>query len=163
MTTKSPSPPGLCNLRVQDGLLEMNPHRGLNWVLLWGPSSAISKVLATPTPPLPLLPPSVAPRAPRWAEGPSRAPPTAAGGCRPPPALGAAPSGSRRPGAGESAPTRLAARCGLGPAGAARCPPAPASPAPPAQGRRAGGPSRGGPFRFLTQRGPLFPTSQTVF
>ncbi|CAI9176433.1 unnamed protein product [Rangifer tarandus platyrhynchus] len=35
----------------------MNPHQGLNWVLLWGPSSAISEVLATPTPP----PPSAAP------------------------------------------------------------------------------------------------------
>lgn len=66
----------------------------------------------------PLLPPRSR-HAPRWAEGPSRAPPTAPGGCRPrlrsalrPLAPAARARRARLP--------RLAARCGLGPAGAAR-------------------------------------------
>lgn len=44
---------GPCNLWFQDDLLKIRLHKGLNWAILWGPLSAISKVLATPTPPPP--------------------------------------------------------------------------------------------------------------
>lgn len=107
---------GLGNHQVQDGLLKMNLHQGLNWAVLWGPSSAISKVPATLTlpPPLPSPPrsaaiPSTAPHAPPRAQGLDRVPPTAAYGSRPRPRSALQPSA---PAAWARLPAS-AARCGL--------------------------------------------------
>lgn len=132
----------------------------------------MSKVLAPPTHP----PPSEVRRSSPWRYGPTRGPgarPGTAHSRRPRPPL---PPAALRTGASGSAPAarargraRLpasAARSGLSPAGASRCLLAPASPAPQARWRRAGGGGVriwAGLPEVLTQLGPVFSTSRTVF
>lgn len=143
---------GLGNHQVQDGLLKMNLHQGLNWAVLWGPSSAISKVPATLTLPPPLRSPPL--------RGPLPSPPlrhTPHPGprgwteSRPQPPTAVAPGlalhcSLRLPRPGRAYPPRPPAAAS--PADASRCPPAPASPAPPTQERKAGGSNLGGPSRI---------------
>ena len=46
---------GLCNHWVEDVLFKMDPHQGLNCAVLWSPSPAIFKALATLIPASPSL------------------------------------------------------------------------------------------------------------
>lgn len=142
----------------------MDLHQGLNWAVLWSPSSAISKVPATPTPPPPLL---SAVRchplccATRPTQGPGAGPSPAYSRLRqsPPASLCTAAFGSRCLGAPTrlGRPLRLLLSMPLG----VRQPQL--RPRPQPRGERRGARIWAGLPGFLTQRGPLFSTSRTVF